>query len=62
MLMPLNQGRGKEVYKMNSTENISKPFNLGTGSAIKIENRFIEFPTEEEAYEYYREKKGKQNV
>ena len=59
--MPLNQGRGKEVYKMK-TENISKPFNFGTGSAIKIENRFMEFPTEEEAYEYYREKKGKQNV
>ena len=47
---------------MNSTENISKPINLGTGSAIKIENRFMEFPTEKEAYEYYREKKGKQNV
>ena len=47
---------------MNSTENISKPFNLGTGSAIKIENKFMEFPTEEEAYEYYKEKKGKQNV
>lgn len=62
MLMPLNQGRGKEVYKMNSTENISKPFNLGTGSAIKIENKIMEFPTEKEAYEYYREKKGKQNV
>lgn len=47
---------------MNSTENISKPFNLGTGSAIKIENKIMEFPTEKEAYEYYREKKGKQNV
>ena len=29
---------------MNSTENISKPFNLGTGSAIKIEKQIHGIP------------------
>ena len=46
----------KNKYNIYSS-NVSKPFNLGTGTVIEIDGRFQEFPTEEEAWEFYKERK-----
>lgn len=37
-------------------KGLSKPFNLDTGTAVKVDGRFQEFPTEEEAWEFYKER------
>lgn len=36
---------------------ISKPIIIPIGTIIKIDNHYQEFPTEEEAYEFYKERK-----
>ena len=38
-------------------EKISKPIIVPIGTVIKIDNYYQEFPTEEEAYEFYKERK-----
>lgn len=42
----------------NSYGNMSKPFNWGTGTVIEINGEFKEFPTEEEAWEFYNERRS----
>ena len=42
--------------EINLYKNISKPFNWGTGTVIEVNGRFQEFPTEEEAWEFYDER------
>lgn len=43
-------------------KGFSKPFNLDTGTAVKVDGRFQEFPTEEEAWEFYKERIMKVSV
>ena len=38
-------------------ERILKPIIMPIGTIIKIDNHYQEFPTEEEAYEFYKERK-----
>ena len=47
----------KNKYNIYSS-NVSKPFNLWTGTVIEIDGKFQEFPTEEEAWEFYNDRKG----
>lgn len=47
----MKQGRREARYY------ISKPFNWGTGTVVHYDGKFIEFSTEEEAWEFYREKR-----
>lgn len=35
---------------------MSKPIIMPIGTIIKIDNHYQEFPTEEEAYEFYKER------
>lgn len=44
--------------KINLYRSISKPFIVRTGAVIEVDGKFQEFPTEEEAWEFYYERKN----